>query len=282
MTENSLHLLLSSLIAIGLTKIMKFPGPLEEGILLRRYKKFLADIVLTNQEKHTIYCPNATRLVGCNALGSRIWFSRNSNPNKTYNDTWELVEIDGGELVCVNHHRSKQIILDGIATDIIKPLGHYQHILSDIKFEQQKFDFLLSEQPYEHDKKHISKAPSQDSCFVVVQSVTMGDEIHRGFFPDSEDKSITKQLAALINAKEMGYRAVWIYCVLNPSVNRLFPADHINPEFGCLLRQAVIRGVEVIAYRAHINLDEMFINDPVEVCIPARMLYTPRSDTTPK
>ncbi|MCS5709442.1 DNA/RNA nuclease SfsA [Candidatus Berkiella cookevillensis] len=257
---------------------MKFPSPLQEAILLKRYKRFLADIVLANQEKHTIYCPNAGNLIGCNVLGSRVWFSRCSNPNKTYHDTWELVEIEGGKLVCVNHQRAKQIILDGIATNVIAPLSGYQHVLSDVKFNNQKFDFLLSEYPHFNDKEKLSEAPKHDNCFVVVQSVTMGDEIHRGFYPDTDDKRITKQLSALIAAKELGYRAVWVYCVMNTGINKIFPADHINPDFGCLLRQAVIRGVEVMAYRVHITLEEMVVTEPVEVCIPARMLYTPRSE----
>lgn len=257
---------------------MKFQTPLEEGVLLRRYKKFLADVVLASQEKHTIFCANTSRLAGCNLLGSRVWFSRSTNPGKTHQDTWELVELEGGRLVCVNHQRAKQVILDGIALGKIASLRHYDHIVSDAKFNQQRFDFLLSEQPHFNDKKALSGFPKDDNCFVVVQSVTLGDEIHRGFFPDSDEKKITKQLAALIEAKEMGYRAVWVYCVMNSGINRIFPADHINPEFGCLLRQAVIRGVEVLAYRAHITLEELYITDPVEVCIPARMLYTPRSE----
>lgn len=262
------------------TGIMKFPAPLEEAILLRRYKRFLADIVLLNQRKHTIYCPNAERLLGCDVLGSRIWFSRKSNKNKTFQDTWELVEINQGDLVCVNHHRSKQIILDGIANEIIEPLSHYQYILSNVTFAQQKFDFLLSQTPLDHQEKALSQPTEQDRCLVVVQSVTMGDEIHRGFFPDSVDQRIVKQLEALMEAKELGYRAVWIFCALNPRIHRLFPADHINPEFGCLLRRAVIGGIEVMAYQTAISLDELYVTEPLEVCIPARLLYTPRPGAT--
>lgn len=257
---------------------MKFPSPLHEAILLKRHKKFLADIILANQQKHTIYCPNANSLVGCNILGSRIWFSRNSNPNKTYQDTWELVEVEGGRLICINHHRAKQVILDGIATNVIAPLSGYQHILSDVKYNNQTFDFLLSEYPHFNNKEKLADLPRKDNCFVVVQNVTLGDEIGRGFYPDTEDKKIAKQLAALIEAKEMGYRAVWVYCVMNTCINKIFPADHINADFGCLLRQAVIRGVEVMAYQTHITLEEMVVTEPVEVCIPARMLYTPRSE----
>lgn len=257
---------------------MKFPNPLHEAILLKRHKRFLVDVVLANQEKHTIYCPNVSNFVGTNILGSRIWFSRRSHANKTHQDTWELVEVEDGRLICVNQQRAKQIILDGIATGVIEPLSGYQHMLSDAKFNYQRFDFLLSESPHFDDKDKLSEIPTHNNCFVMIQSVTLGDEIGRGFYPDSNDKKIIRQLSALIEAKEKGYRSVLIYCVMNTGINRIFPADHINPDFGCLLRQAVIRGVEVMAYQASISLEEIQITHPVEVRIPARMLYTPRSE----
>lgn len=257
---------------------MKFPVPLEEAILLKRPKRHLADVVLANQEKHTIFCPNASGLVGCNVLGNRIWFSRASQRYKVHQDTWELVETEAGQLVCVNPNRAREIVLDGIASNVIAPLSGYQHMVSKPIFNRQAFDFLLSNYPYFDEQKMLYELPREDYCFVAVQSVTFGDEIHRGFFPDVSDKQVTKQLAALIEAKEMGYRAVWFYCAMNTGIQKIFPADHISPDFGCLLRQAVIRGVEVIAYQTEITIEDIAISNPVDVCIPARMLYTPRAE----
>lgn len=261
--------------AIGL--FMKFPNPLHEAILLK-HKKTLAEVILADQQKHTIYCQNPGSLIGCHALGSRIWFSCQSNPHKGYPDTWELIEGKEGQLICVNHQRTKEMVLDSIAQNQIPSLTQYQHILSDVKFENQRFDFLLSQHPHFHDKEAFLEEGQYACCFGVINSVTLGDEIKRGFFPDVQNKKISKQLAALIKAKEMGYRAVLIYCVTHPGINRVFPADHIDPDFGSLLRQAVIRGVEIMAYRTEITLEEMHIVSPIEVRIPARMLYTPRAE----
>lgn len=257
---------------------MRFPEPLEEAVLLKRHKRFLVDIVLINQQKHTIYCPNSGNLAGCDILGSRIWFSRHSNEHKTYQDTWELVEVDGGHLVCVNNKRAQQIILDAVTVDQLPELSGYQHIASNVSFQTESVDFLFSERARFGNIDNVEDDPLYNDCFVSVQSVTFGDEIHRGFFPDTESEKIKKQLLTLIAAKEKGYRAVWLYCVMNTGIHRVFPADHIDSEFGCILRQAVIAGIEVIGYGVDISLEEMHLGEAVEVCVPARMLCTPRAE----
>tara|TARA_R110002110_G_scaffold271566_1_gene486911 strand:- start:9501 stop:10283 length:783 start_codon:yes stop_codon:yes gene_type:complete len=257
---------------------MRFQEPLQEAVLLKRHKRFLADIVLINQQKHTIYCPNASNLAGCDTLGSRIWFSRHSNEHKTYQDTWELVEVDGGHLVCVNNKRAQQIILDAVAIDKMPELAGYKHVSTNASFQTESVDFLFSDKIHLEDQNSIDEDLLHDDCFVSVQSVTFGDEIHRGFFPDTQSNKINKQLSTLIAAKEKGYRAVWLYCVMNTGIHRVFPADHIDSEFGCLLRQAVIAGVEMVAYSVDISLEEMHLGDAIEVCVPARMLCTPRAE----
>lgn len=257
---------------------MKFPGPLEEAVLLKRHHNSLADVVLINQQKHTIFCANTNRLAGCDTLGSRVWFSRQSNDNSTVQDTWELVEVDGGHLVCVNDRRAKQIILDAIAVNKIPELASYKHIAANTSFQNETIDFLLSEHSHLNNKNNLDDDIYLNDCFVSVQSVTFGDEIHRGFFPDIHNRKINRQLSTLIAAKAKGYRAVWMYCVMNTGIDKVFPADHIDSEFGCLLRQAVIQGVEVLAYRVNISLDEMSVGEPIEVAVPARMLCTPRAE----
>lgn len=261
---------------------MKFPVPLEEAILLKRRSNSIADIVLINQQKHTIFCANPNRLVGCDTLGSRIWYSKHSHESSAIKDTWELVEVDGGYLVCVNEKRAQQVILDAIAVDSIPELLGYKHIAANATFQNENIDFLLSQDSHLYNKNNLKDEPQSNECFVSVQSVTFGDEIHRGFFPDMQNKKTNRQLSALIAAKAKGYRAVWMYCVMNAGIDRVFPADHIDSEFGCLLRQAVIQGVEIMAYRVNISLEEMSVGNAVDVLVPARMLCTPRAEKSGK
>jgi len=247
---------------------MEFISPLTQAILLKRYKRFLAEVVINNQEHRVIYCPNIGPMTGCETLGSRVWFSHSSNARRKYQDTWELVEVDGGHLVCVNTHNSNYLILEGIANGVIKELQGFQDVILDPRqMNEHAYDLLL-ENPDEKEHK---------ACYGQINVVTLGDEIHRGFYPDTPSDRSVQQLKALIHSKEAGHRAVLLYCVQHTGINRLFPADHIDPKYGSTLRQAIIAGVEIFAYRAQISLQEWHIAEQIEVCIPARMICSSRS-----
>lgn len=249
---------------------MEFPSQLTQGVLLKRYKRFLAEIILNNQEHRVIYCPNMGAMAGCDVLGSRIWFSHSDNPSRKFPDTWELVEVDGGNLVCVNTQHAKQLILEAISKGTLTELqGYTQSTLPSPYSEEEGLDLILETS----DPDMVS-----EKCVVVIKGVTLGDEIHRGFYPDSPGSRGFEQLKALINAKQQGFRAVLVYCVLHTGIDRIYPADHIDPDFGAMLRQAAVAGVEVLGYRADIALSDISIASQVEVCIPARMICSPRSE----
>ncbi|HRE30527.1 MAG TPA: DNA/RNA nuclease SfsA, partial [Candidatus Berkiella sp.] len=215
--------------------------------------------------------PNMGAMTGCDILGSRIWFSQCGNPRRKFPETWELVEVDGGHLVCVNVHSTKQLVLEAIQNGAIQELSYYDHIDRDPELlDECSFDLMLKQQAHEDDE--------QNTAFVMMQSVTMGDEIHRGFFPDAMTQKGVQQLKSLIYAKQRGYRAVLVFAVLHTGIHRLFPADHIDSEYGGLIRQAVIAGVEVIGYRVDISFNAMSLTEPVEICIPARLICSSRAE----
>lgn len=250
---------------------MEFASPLTQAVLLKRYKRFLAEIVLNNQEHRVIYCPNRGEMLGCDVLGSRIWFSHTKNPRRKFPDTWELVEVDAGNLVCVNLQHAKPLVLEAINNGkLVELQGYVQTILEPPYLEEEGLDFLL-EKPNE-------QSAISEKCFVVIKGVTLGDEIHRGFYPDASSQKGVEQIKSLIQAKQQGYRAVLVYCVTHTGIFRVFPADHIDPDYGCLLRQAVLAGVEVIGYRVDISLTEISITTPVEICIPVRMICSSRPE----
>lgn len=249
---------------------MEFTSHLTQGVLLKRYKRFLAEIILNNQEHRVIYCPNMGAMSGCDVLGSRIWFSHCDDSHRKFPDTWELVEVDGGNLVCVNTQHAKALILEGISNGCIEELqGYTQSALEPPYLEEEGLDLLLEKQV---------QGASPEKCFVVIKGVTLGDEIHRGFYPDSSGSNGAEQLKSLISAKQQGYRAALVYCVLHTGIDRVYPADHIDPEYGSMLRQAAIAGVEIMGYRVDISLSEISIATRVEVCIPARMICSSGSE----
>lgn len=247
---------------------MEFASPLTQAVLLKRYKRFLAEIVINNQEHRVIYCPNMGAMTGCDILGSRLWFSHSSNPRRKFPDTWELVEVDGGYLVCVNTQNSQELIVEGIEKGVITQLQGYAQInLAPPLLEDHSYDLSLNHHTQDGEPQH---------CYVHINNVTLGDEIHRGFFPDAASEKAVQQLKALMHAKKLGHRAMLVYCVQHTGIERLFPADHIDPQYGSLLRQAMIAGVEIHAYGVDISLTQMSIARPVEVCIPARMICSSR------
>lgn len=250
---------------------MEFPSFLTQATLLKRYKRFLAEVVLNDQEHRIIYCPNIGAMTGCDVLGSRIWFSHAAEPRRRLQDTWELVEVSGGNLVYINPHSANQLILEAIAKGALQELKGYTLVEeTPLLLEESSFDLLL-------EREKESKAPDEQ-CFVVTKIVTLGDEIHRGFFPDAPTYVGVQQLESLIHAKQLGYRAVLIYCVCHSGIERVFPADHIDSEYGSLLRQAMMLGVEIIGYKADVTLKQISLKKAVEVCIPVRMISSFRSE----
>lgn len=247
---------------MSVVALMKFESPLIQGVLLKRYKRFLAEIVVNNQEHRVIHCPNMGAMIGCDALGSRIWFSRSNSPHRKYPETWELVEVDAGYLVCINPQKTNRLIFDGVEQGIIKELQGYTQISFDTPLIGEHCPDLYLE--------------GKDKCVIGIKNVTLGDEIHRGFFPDSLTPYGVQQLKTLIQSKDQGYRTVLIYCAMHTGIDRIFPADHIDSEYGKLLRQAIMVGVEILGYRVDITLNDIYIATPVEVCIPARMICASR------
>lgn len=240
---------------------MEFANPLTQGVLLKRYKRYLVEIIINNQEHRTIYCSHKGAMTGCDTLGSRIWFSHESEHERSLPDILELVEVDAGHLVCVNTQKTVPLLMEGIENGIVEELQGYTVIDSTSPIlDDHEFDLALD-----------------DNCFVNINSVTLGDEIHRGFFPDAKMEKAVQQLNALIHAKSLGHRAVLIYCVQHTGIDRIFPADHIDSQYGSCLRQALIAGVEIYAYKVDITLDQMHVNKPVEVRIPARMICSSRT-----
>lgn len=245
---------------------MKFEPKLTEAVLLKRNKSFLAEVVVGDEVHRTVYCPHTGGILDTIWAGSRIWLSHTDNPRRKYPYTWELVEIKPNHLICVNPMHSPILIQEALEESRIEILKNYQTMTLDPVIAGQRLDFLLCE-----DEQHAD-------CYVSVQSVLLGDEIQRGFYPDIKSHRSEKELEALINAHRQGYRAVLVYCVLNNQIAKIFPADHIDHDYGKLLRQAIIEGVEVIAYNIDISIEGLTVNEPVPVVIPARMLCQERAE----
>lgn len=230
---------------------MKFAPQLQAATLIRRYKRFLADVTLSDGSERTIHCPNTGSMLHCAQPGSRVWFSDSGNPARKYPCTWELVEVEDKYKVGINTGRANALVKEALNLGTIAQLCGYANCRSEVPYgsERSRIDFLLADKP---------DAPGVD-CYVEVKSVALGLGQGRGAFPDAVTTRGLKHLRELIEMKASGHRAVLLFCVQHEGIDEVRPADEIDPAYGALLREAHGVGVEVIAYRADISEQEIRI-----------------------
>lgn len=222
---------------------MKIPGPMTEGRLLRRYKRFLADVILPDGSEVTAHCPNTGSMLGCQPDSARVILSTSDNPKRKLKYTWELVETSPGIWACVNTSRPNAQAREAIEQGLVAELGGYSQCRSEVKYGSEKSRIDL----------HLSGHASQPDAWVEVKNVTLCDEQGQGYFPDAVSTRGQKHLRELMAQVEAGERAVLLFVVNHTGINEVKPADHIDPDYGRLLRQADKAGVEVLAYRARLS-----------------------------
>lgn len=224
---------------------MIFEPALQAATLIRRYKRFLADVTTPDGRELTLHCPNTGSMRHCAEQGSRVWYSDSGNAARKYPCTWELVEVEGRFKVGINTGRANALVREALEAGRIHELGGYQEIRPEVPYgtEKSRIDFLLSEH---------ENLPEQ-LCYVEVKSVTLGLGGGLGSFPDAVTSRGQKHLRELMEMHQAGHRAVLFFCVQHEGIDRVTPADDIDPAYGRLLREAVLSGVEVLAYCASIS-----------------------------
>ena len=235
---------------------MKYDSPLIEAILLRRYKRFLADVKLSNGNIITVHTSNTGSMLGCSNPGSRVWLKDSHNPDRKYRYSWELVEVSGGILTGINTLLANKLVLEGIKSGAIEELRNYHSIRTEVPYgkEKSRIDILL-----ESEKK--------SSCYVEVKNVTLVDN-GAAYFPDAVSKRGRKHLRELEQIVAEGNRGVIFYCIQRNDAHIFGPADHIDPEYGQQLRQAINAGVEALAYYANVSPDEVYLTESLPIQCP--------------
>lgn len=221
---------------------MQFDPPLEEGLLIRRYKRFLADIETVTGETLTIHCPNTGSMLNCQAEGARVWFSRSNDPKRKLPGTWELVETPHGRLACINTSRANRLVEEALLAGAIPELAGFSALRREVAYgaENSRADFRLT-------------YPSGE-VFVEVKSVTLGYNMDCvAAFPDAVTVRGAKHLRELSALAREGARAVLLYCVNLTGIEAVRPADDIDPAYGRALREALEAGVEILAYGAYVT-----------------------------
>lgn len=216
--------------------LIPFARELQEATLLRRYKRFLADVRLADGHELTLHCPNTGSMLNCAEPGSRVWVDLHQRPGRKLPGTWELVETAPGELACVHSARANAVVAAGLEAGLITPLAGIQGVRREVTLAAggSRFDFLLGE--------------GEDSWVVEVKSVTLALGGGQGAFPDAVSLRGQKHLRELIGLAQSGQRSCLLFCVMHSGIRRVRPADEIDPVYGELLRQARAAGVSVLAW----------------------------------
>ena len=233
---------------------MRFDQALIPATLVRRYKRFLADVVLETGDITTVHVANPGAMTGLNRPLSRVWLSDSGNPLRKYPCTWELVETDlgsGAELVGVNTGQPLQLVAEAIETGLIPELRGYPSVRREVKYGQNsRVDFLLDD-------------PERKPCYLEVKNVHLMRKPGLAEFPDCVTERGAKHLRELAAMRTSGMRAVLLFVIQVPSAQRFSVAGDIDPAYTAAFQQARAQGVEMLAWRCNVSLQEIAIVAPV-------------------
>ncbi|MCG9749076.1 DNA/RNA nuclease SfsA [Vibrio brasiliensis] len=227
---------------------MKFEPILEPAVLIKRYKRFLADITLPDGSERTIHCANTGAMTGCATPGNKVWYSTSDNPKRKYPNSWELSETATGHRICINTARANQLAVEAIESGTIRELQGYDQLQTEVKYgnENSRIDILLNSE-------------NKPKCYIEVKSVTLldEDESGQGYFPDAVTTRGQKHLRELAQMAQNGSRAVLLFTVLHSGIEKVSPAHHIDANYSQLLKYAQEQGVEVLCYKAELSHHEI-------------------------
>ncbi len=231
---------------------MRFPSPLIEARLIRRYKRFLADVELANGEIVTIHCANPGAMTGLVEPGMRVHLSRSANLKRKLPLSWEMVEADGG-LVGINTAHPNRLAEEAIAAGAIPELAGYSGMRREVRYgRNSRIDILLT-------------GPDRPDTYVEVKNVHFLRRPGLAEFPDSVTARGAKHLAELSDAVAAGHRAVMLFVVQRSDAERLAIAGDVDPAYGAAFDLALAAGVEMLAYGCRLSVDEIVIAGAIPV-----------------
>jgi sugar fermentation stimulation protein A len=235
---------------------MRFTAPLIPATLVRRYKRFLADVVLPSGDMVTAHCANPGAMTGLNVAGARVWLSLSTNPNRKLSHSWELIEVDlggGAELVGINTQHPNALAAEAIAAGAIPELAGYATIRREVKYgKNSRVDFLL-------------EGPERPPCYVEIKNVHLMRRPGLAEFPDAVTKRGAKHLVELGDMVATGARAVMLYLVQIGSARDFALARDIDPGYGAAFDAARTRGVEAIARRCRLTCDGIEVAEAISI-----------------
>jgi sugar fermentation stimulation protein A len=229
---------------------MRFPAPLIEARLIRRYKRFLADVELADGTATTVHCANPGAMTGLAAPGMRVLLSRSDSKTRKLPLSWELVEADGG-WVGINTAHPNRLVEEAIAAGTIGELAGYDTVRREVRYgRNSRIDLLLC-------------GAGRADAYVEVKNVHLSRAPGLAEFPDSPTARGTKHLAELTDMVATGHRAVMVYLVQRGDCVAFRLAADVDPAYSAAFARARAAGVETIAYACRIDVDGVAVDRPL-------------------
>jgi sugar fermentation stimulation protein A len=231
---------------------MRFTSPLVEGRLIRRYKRFLADVMLADGQTATVHCANPGSMIGLAEPGMRVFLSRSESPTRKLPWSWELVEIAGG-LVGINTSHPNRLVGEAITMHAIPELSGYGNVRREVRYgKNSRIDFLLSDR-------------TRPSAYVEVKNVHLSRTERLAEFPDSVTARGAKHLAELSAMAAAGNRAIMVYLIQRSDAAEFALARDLDPAYADAFDRARQAGVETIAYDCRLSLEEIAVGRRVPI-----------------
>lgn len=230
---------------------MEFKKKLVHGTLIKRYKRFLADVKLDSGEIITAHCTNSGSMKSCLENGAEVYLSPANDPKRKTKFTWEMIKING-DWVGINTGNPNKLAFEAISKGQVPGLDNYTSVVREVKFNDSRFDVFAENE--------------KEKCFVEVKNVTL-KEGNYALFPDAVTTRGQKHLKTLVEVKKQGMRAVMLYVVQRMDVEIFAPAKEIDPDYANALKQAIAEGVEVIVMQTKVTPEkiELIKKLPVEI-----------------
>jgi sugar fermentation stimulation protein A len=234
--------------------------PLVRGRLIRRYKRFLADVALDEGDEVTVACPNTGAMLGLADPGMTVWLSVSQSPTRKYRHTWEIVELPNGpvpSLVGINPMRPNAIVAEAIAAGLVPELAGYDRLRREVRYgERSRIDLLL-------------ESDGRPACYVEVKNVHLSRNAGLAEFPDCVTERGARHLAELSTMAAAGARAVMLYLVQRGDAEAFALASDIDPAYAAGFRAARAAGVEALAYSCSLTPETISLNGTVPIIEPS-------------
>ncbi len=240
---------------------MKLPDPLIKGKILKRYKRFLADVELENGEIITAHTANTGSMKTCWEPGWEVLLSYHDNPKRKLKYSLEMAH-NGKTWIGINTSLPNKIAQEAIKNGTIQELQGYRELKPEIKIDQARLDILL------HDGE-VAGQPNvfKNPCYVEIKNVTLLGDNAVSLFPDAVSTRGQKHLKQLIQLVKSGARGVMLYVINRQDVQAFAPAQEIDPDYARLLSEAQATGVEVLAYQCQLTPREITLRQPLPVSL---------------